>query len=570
MKDAKLEILLAELIQKELDGALLDEQFAQLQDMLSDDDGALEYYIETVLTMSALHEPQGSCIELDGPFLFSENIEDSPIWQSLAEEENIAPAVLIEKPKREPVKMIPVEKAPHEISRLSLYTLFTSVAAMLFVALFLKMNPPIHSVYVGTLERSLHGQWEDPSGRISDGCDLYAGPMQLSKGMAEIVFSSGARVTIEAPAEFNIESPSQMFLHRGRVTVLAEDLDSPYVVRTPSSSVVDMGTEFGVLVDRNQLTTTHVYEGLVELRSGSDPLRYEKELTLTTNQAGRVDSLGGISTAPPQPGLFVRSNEYAIKVKAADGSTYHRWLAYSLELRRDPDLVAYYTFDDEGVTAGQIVNQALETKGKLDGILGDGVLVKMPTRVAGRWPQKKCMKFDRSKLQHIVIPHDPSLSIQNQISLSFWLFLDSDSSGGHLLSKRIGGGDIEYQAAIFGDINVAGVNSNKLQFGAGMFPGGGLNYVSSITWQPGKWHHYVITFDGMKITYYLDGRIVSTQLHLEKMIPCIEPLRIGTDWAGGDPINFDGLMGELAIFKRTVSASEVRQMFKAGSVSDDK
>ena len=72
MRDTSREIVLAELIQKELDGVLPDEQFTLLQDMLAADPEAVDYYVKTILTVSSLHEPQGACIEPEDPFLLSE------------------------------------------------------------------------------------------------------------------------------------------------------------------------------------------------------------------------------------------------------------------------------------------------------------------------------------------------------------------------------------------------------------------------------------------------------------------------------------------------------------------
>ncbi len=573
MKNIKDEILLAELIQKELDGALPDDKFSLLQEMLDTNPEALDYYIKTILTISVLNEPQGAYIEPEESVLNSENFADSRTWQLLAENEKSAPGVIIEKPiaEREPVKVLRAEKTSRKIPKGSLYAAVASIAAILFLTVYLHTHPPRSSVFVGTLEHTMQAEWEDPSGAIRNGCDLYVGPMRLKKGLAEILLAGGTQLIIEAPSEFTLESSSQMYLQEGRVTVLAENSRSPYVIRTPSSSIVDMGTEFGVLVDSNQSTMTHVYDGLVELRTGSDPLRYNKELVLTTNQAGRANPRGDLTKAPPQPGLFIRAHEYTAKAKSATGSAYHRWLEYCYQLRRDPDLMAYYTFESEIDSPDVLQNLSFNTAGKLNGVLGDGVYEKMPIKAQGRWPQKECLRFDRKKFQHIVVEHDPALTMQNRMSLSFWLFLENESSGGHLLSKRIvrdagGNGDIEYQVSVFGEIGDEGdsMNSKKMQFGAGIYPGDALNYTRPIGWEPNQWHHVVMTFDGKRIIYYLDGRVVSTQSHSETMIRCTEPLRIGTDWPGGDPVAFDGLMGELAIFKRVISASEVQQMYQAG------
>ena len=42
----------------------------------------------------------------------------------------------------------------------------------------------------------------------------------------------------------------------------------PFVVRTPTATVTDLGTEFGVEVDKSGRTTSHVFRGRVEVRRG--------------------------------------------------------------------------------------------------------------------------------------------------------------------------------------------------------------------------------------------------------------------------------------------------------------
>ena len=58
------------------------------------------------------------------------------------------------------------------------------------------------------------------------------------------------------------------------------------------ASVVDFGTEFGVYVDEGNHTLTEVYDGQVELRSGSDPLRTNQVLKLTEGQGGQAVAEG--------------------------------------------------------------------------------------------------------------------------------------------------------------------------------------------------------------------------------------------------------------------------------------
>jgi hypothetical protein len=77
-------------------------------------------------------------------------------------------------------------------------------------------------------------------------------------------------------------------------------------VRTPTGTVVDYGTEFGVLVNDLGETEALVYKGKVGLRSGSDPIRSVTSLMLTEGQAGAVDSAGSVVSRAFRPGQVVR------------------------------------------------------------------------------------------------------------------------------------------------------------------------------------------------------------------------------------------------------------------------
>jgi len=507
---------------------------------------------------------------------------DMNFWQEVLQHEKTAPAVEVPKvkPPRELIQKVvypPQEK--RKISKFQIFTLITSAAAVLFVIAFVKIEPLLRParIEVATLADQTGAQWArlDSGETLQAGVRLrsHEGPFWLQKGTALIRFDYGTEVIVEGPAEFELIDEEKMAINSGRLYATIPGGAVGFTTVTPSATIIDLGTEFGVKVDVDGSSDVHMFKGKASLVPGQAGQK-KTGISLSAGQAKSVSIDGRVNDIHPNASTFVKPAQYQLMSKADKGSAYHRWLLYSYELRKDPSLVAYYTFDNEAESSGMLLNRAVGTAGKLNGTLGDEDPKHPehgPTWETGRWPQKECLKFDRSKFQHIVIPHDPSLTMDGQISMAFWLFLEDQSSGGHLLSKRIvqkgiSNSDIEYQAAIFGEIgsNPEHPKRNKMQFGAGLYPGEALNYTDPINWPLGQWHHLVITFDGKTVTYYLDGRLVSTLPHVGTMIRCTEPLRIGTDWPGGDPVGFDGLMGELAIFKRVLLAGEIRQMYEAG------
>jgi hypothetical protein len=68
---------------------------------------------------------------------------------------------------------------------------------------------------------------------------------------------------------------------------------SLFAVRTPTAIVTDLGTEFGVEVDREGSTTSHVFRGSVTVRVIVGDSQQHQERVLSQNESARVESGGG-------------------------------------------------------------------------------------------------------------------------------------------------------------------------------------------------------------------------------------------------------------------------------------
>ena len=115
----------------------------------------------------------------------------------------------------------------------------------------------------------------------------------------------------QGPCTYEIESPRGGFLSLGKLTARvetkgegggrkAEGADhrnspfplppSPFIVRTPTAVVTDLGTEFGVEVRKDGATTSHVFLGRVALAAaGAGGEKQGREVLLDAEQSARVD-----------------------------------------------------------------------------------------------------------------------------------------------------------------------------------------------------------------------------------------------------------------------------------------
>jgi hypothetical protein len=123
----------------------------------------------------------------------------------------------------------------------------------------------------------------------------------LASGLVEITYDTGAKVVLQGPCTYTVESRTGGFLERGRLTARVESavgsrrsaasnttptyrtsssnslptadcrLPTFFSVRTPNAVVNDLGTEFGVEVDENKGSCVHVFVGTVDFAPAGKP-----------------------------------------------------------------------------------------------------------------------------------------------------------------------------------------------------------------------------------------------------------------------------------------------------------
>ena len=168
--------------------------------------------------------------------------------------------------------------------------------------------------------------------------------VDLASGLMEITYDTGAKVILQGPVTYAVETNGG-YLSLGKLTGKLEkrgerrgergegpkisdfrsqisdlspsplsSLPSPlFVIRTPTATVTDLGTEFSVEVSRDKITVMHVIRGAVEVRrddrTGGAPVRER----LVAGEAIRFASL----SAPPER-IVVRSSDATPSPPAAE------------------------------------------------------------------------------------------------------------------------------------------------------------------------------------------------------------------------------------------------------------
>lgn len=121
-----------------------------------------------------------------------------------------------------------------------------------------------HVAVITSIDRPVWGSGSSPSG-VGSAVGLQT--LSLTSGRIELDFGSGAKVFLRGPAEFSLLSTSRGKLHFGELSASVPDGAEGFVIDTPSVEVVDLGTEFGVSVNRAGVADLHVFKGAVEART---------------------------------------------------------------------------------------------------------------------------------------------------------------------------------------------------------------------------------------------------------------------------------------------------------------
>ena len=127
-------------------------------------------------------------------------------------------------------------------------------------------------------------EWSDEADHFTYGQAVDGKWIRLESGIAQVEFSSGAQLALQGPAELRVDSDMECFLQSGKLTVLAPPEATRFTVKSPTGNVIDLGTEFGVVVDANGHMDVHVLDGEVELEVGDEERR-----RLVENEAATID-----------------------------------------------------------------------------------------------------------------------------------------------------------------------------------------------------------------------------------------------------------------------------------------
>ena len=408
----------------------------------------------------------------------------------------------------------------------------------------------------------LEAGWPDAAAVRREGDLLGAEVFRLASGAAEIQFFSGASMIVEGPAEIALKSAWEASCLEGAVRMHVPPPARGFKLQAPTSEIVDLGTEFGLVV-RDGSGHVEVFDGEISishLGAASQSVKQGGAFSLSADR-GMEAIRSGTVEFPETDRLGARSDD---RLRA----DFARWEAHRDALARDKRLIAYYTFDRPDPDA-QVPNLAVPRDPELDG----AVILAEP--VAGRWKgMKSALEFRRpgSRVRVNIPGEFPAFTF------AAWVRVDS-------LDRR-------YNALFMGDGYEDGEPHWQIRDDGKMMLSVMVDdsrphpkyspsrfhhvYFSPPMWDlsmSGEWMHLASVYDpaGRQVSHYVDGALISREV--------IEPdffvgsLRIGNGEIGnwGQPFredpsfairNLNGRLDEVAIFRAALGDAEIKDLFQ--------
>jgi len=373
--------------------------------------------------------------------------------------------------------------------------------------------------------------------RSPEGVQFRPGEYELTKGVMHLRFAQGADVVLASPARLEVTDAQHIRLAYGKIRITAPPTAKGFTVATPAADYVDLGTEFGLRVDRRSgASDLYVFDGQVNV---ADPQSGKILSEVTGGESSRY--VDGAIAAPPE------LNENDFPTSGAIG--FQRWQQYEQELRQDKSLLAFFPFR-------KAADESVLTNGLGEDGMADG-RIEGARWTSGRWPGKDALLFDRdTDFVEIDIPGE-----HQELTIAAWVKVDRLD---HVFNAIMNSNGYD-----LGDIH--------LQLTRQGIPRGGVAVVGKFeetivgnSVQMGRWTHVVSVLSAQSRSHqiYINGALARERRWQTDQVLQPGACRIGNWLAVEDvgPTNraLRGRVDELAIWDRALTEEDVKKLVEVG------
>ncbi|MFT4549983.1 MAG: hypothetical protein ACI8XO_000862 [Verrucomicrobiales bacterium] len=404
---------------------------------------------------------------------------------------------------------------------------------------------------LATLTQVVGVQWSPGARQFSPGSVLPSEILSLESGLLQVEFYSGAIVIVEGPAKFELLDPMRAICHYGKTRANVPESAHGFTIASPNMDIVDLGTEFALVVDRDGAGEVHVFDGEVEVHEKPGG---EMHNIMSGNGARLTD--GDLEFLPLNEMGFVDARHVSVMAGAEADRHRELWEAYSEELKAHPDVLLYYSFDAQPSWSRELRNVRKMTADPLHGAI-------VGCRWSeGRWSGKGSLEFkgvgDRVRIQ---IPGE-----HDDFALMAWV--------------RIDGFDRDLNSLMLSDNWVPGgvhwqfTRKGELILGTRHPTGESAHYLSPPVLNHchlGHWTQLAVSYDyqARRISHFVNGERVSST-KITQHVPISVPRGALGNWktdykqTGSNIRNLNGRMDEFVVFSRGLSDTEMRALYEKG------
>lgn len=396
------------------------------------------------------------------------------------------------------------------------------------------------------------------------GVQLGRGEIRLEKGRVRLDFNAGEKVTVEAPAVFELVDHKRLSLKLGNLVASVAPQGKGFTVILPNGAVVDLGTEFAVSVGADGKDRVKVLKGAVKASSTNSQGHTSWEKVLIQG-----DEYSIVAGAP-----LVReraSNEYPLPLPTSITQLSLDAAYARAVIASNP--IGFWRFDEVD-HLGRIRNETGRVSLQLMGMAGiqgsgqGGFLVPSQGGQAG---------FAISSEGFL------GLNTARGCSIEFWMFSDSVEwqalaalmldgprpegllpkharHSPHLLLVERAGTSGSNQDHVHPNFAMRGLSRSPAGYQ------GGVNAYSEAAYLIHRWHHIVVVKASERFQIYVDGELsgesqpadIFDEERYSLLLGRLHPLANSVD---SRPLS--GAIDELALYRHALEQEEIRRHYQA-------
>lgn len=373
-------------------------------------------------------------------------------------------------------------------------------------------------------------------GGLTEGTELRGELHEIDAGVVQLVTTYGAKIVIEAPAKFQFESAGRLKMTRGRMSADVPLAAKGFTVVTPSGEAVDLGTRFGIDVRGTGPAEIHVFEGEVIAKASGASVSEN----LREGDAVRMDQ-GASASRELRSSAFIQSAEMSELTPRVTSDQRRRAQEYVARLKRDPALIAMLDFESDQAPPGVFhIAQGRWPRSRAPEFIDVGDHMRLDVGGNHQWPQLTLAAWVR--LDQVGAPY------QSLLHTDGW---ESTPGQVHWMVTR----HTTMRLAL--SDNTLAPDSEELE--------GYPDSRTPVLPKQGRWVHLATVYDATARTvrFYLNG-----DFDKETRQAVAHPAKLGSaqigNWDRHDR-KLSGRVDELFIFGRTLSDTEVQDLYEAGN-----